>query len=586
MPSTPGIGAANLLLELASLERSSGELSPARLREAIVAVIERLEKDGNAFEVQSVLSFCRTMYMKSRSLEAIPLAQAGLACARRLGDMDLIRQTATACGTLAADGGDLVDALEHHAIALRAAFVGDESEAIARAWNMTGVALGVAGHYELALRCYERAIERLRPVAAPCVVRFSVECNLADVCWREGLAEPGLKHGYAALAEMRPEQLVHDAHNVLLLHRTIALLHVSVGQIAEAKVHVDRCREIADDLQSPRSKVALALARASYELGCGHHDIALSLLQAVLEQARTLPSALRDILVAIARAEEAGGHPERAMLRVNELSQHIYHSAIASVRAHRELAGLPLPVGNLVEREQQQSRARLISRLKPAAPPDAWPVLGRMAMSACLAVDPTGLHGKRVGALVRGLALTAGMRPLEALEMGLAAEVHDIGFASVPQGILRKKEPLEPHEQLLLDQHIPAGMDLLADDAHPRMLLAREMIQYHHAHWDGTGKPADVRGNRIPVGARMCAIADAYDSMLNGIHFPGRMTMKKGLAALRKESGKRFDPDLVQRFQELIRDRSDDLGVDLESDKGTRGFRALIQSLHEDQGFV
>lgn len=584
MPRPPG--AANLLLELASLERSSGALSPARLREAILAVIERLEKDGSASDVQSVLTFCRTMYSKSRSIEAIPAAQAALACARRLGDMDLIRQTATACGTLAADGGDLVDALEHHAIALRAAFVGDESEAIARAWNMTGLALGIGGHYELAMRCYERALERLRPVAGPNAIRIAVLSNLADAYCRQGLAEPGLKHGYAALAEVRPEHLVQDSHNILLLHRTMVLLHVGAGQAAEAKVHVERCRELAADVESPRAKVALALARASYELGCGHYDIALSLLQAVLEQARTLPSSLRDILIAIARAEEAGGHPERAMLRVNELSQHIYHSAIASVRAHRELAGLPLPVGNLVEREQQQSRARLISRLKPATPPDAWPMLCRMAMSACLALDPSGLHGKRVGALVRGLALAAGLRPLEALEMGLAAELHDIGLASVPPGILRKKEPLEPHEQMLFDQHVPAGMDLLADDSHPRMLLAREMVQYHHAHWDGSGKPADVRGNRIPMGARLCAIADAYDSMLNGIHFPGRVSMKKGLAALRRDSGRRFDPDLVERFQELIRDRSDDLGVDLESEKGTRGFRALIQSLHEDQGFV
>src|SRR5258708_21967309 len=127
-------------------------------------------------------------------------------------------------------------------------------------------------------------------------------------------------------------------------------------------------------------------------------------------------------------------------------------------------------------------------------------------------MDETGRHGKRVGALVKSLAMASGCEPLQALEMGLAAELHDIGMMSVPEGILKKRALLNEAERAIVMRHVEAGSEILGDDQHPRVFLARQIVRYHHARWDGTGQPQRVAGPRIPPRARARALAPAHDA--------------------------------------------------------------------------
>jgi putative two-component system response regulator len=207
-------------------------------------------------------------------------------------------------------------------------------------------------------------------------------------------------------------------------------------------------------------------------------------------------------------------------------------------------------------------------------------------VSAAMRMDESGWHGMRVGALTKALAMASGCSALQALDLGLAAELHDIGMLSVPERILSKRGPLNDAEYAIVRRHVEGGAEILRDDRHPRVLLAREIARYHHAHWDGNGYPERVSGKRIPLGARMCAVADAYDMMVCGFGGRAPKTMDQALRELRGQAGKQFDPELVRCFDELIRAETADRGLDLASSAGLESFQELILSLQEDRGFV
>jgi putative two-component system response regulator len=363
-------------------------------------------------------------------------------------------------------------------------------------------------------------------------------------------------------------------------------LLLGAGRVADAEQHVVEAVALANRSQTPRALIAAATTRAAYELATGRSDVALTRLDNALARAREVPATLRDTLACVIRAEEAAGNVERALARLEELSQHIYKFAIERAREHVELAGLRSPSFAGLDQRQAQARARLISKVAPPSPPDGWKTLQRLGVSAAMRMDPTGWHGMRVGALTKALALACGSSPLQALDIGLAAELHDIGMLSVPESILSKRGALNDAERAIVQRHVEGGAEILRDDRHPRMLLAREIARYHHAHWDGNGYPERVSGKRIPLAARMCAVADAYDMMVCGFGGRAARTMDQALAELRRQSGKQFDPELVRCFDKLIRAETADRGMDLATSGDMQGFQELILSLQEDRGFV
>jgi putative two-component system response regulator len=263
----------------------------------------------------------------------------------------------------------------------------------------------------------------------------------------------------------------------------------------------------------------------------------------------------------------------------------VYYSNVENARRHIRQAGLhELHDGS--EQQREAIRARLVSQLAPPRQPEGWKALQRLGVTAAMPLDSTGWHGVRVGALTRALAEATGVPPLQAREIGLAAEVHDIGMTVVPSDILSKRGELNDSERALLRRHSQAGAEMLSEGRHPRMLLAQQISQYHHARYDGEGYPARVGGEFIPVEARMCAIADAYDMMVCGHGGTKPRSMAEALGELRRHAGAHFDPALMECFEEVIRSEAGGRGMDLSSDNGMGDFQELVLSLKEDRGFA
>jgi putative two-component system response regulator len=570
-------------IELAT-ERIPG-LGREERREAVGRVVEQLHgvaaRPGWERCVEDALALCRKLYHHAHSAEALTVARAALEAAQHGGSSHWVRRAATACGIVAADTLDLVGAIEYHVIVLRSAMEARDAIEASRTWNNLGLAMGVSGHYELAARCNRRAIELVATVPGPVYSRYTAWSALAHHLFRTGDSGEGLAYAFLALEEETESLREQDLHSALHLRRNLVRLLVASGRLDEAQRYVSECAELAGRLRNPRAAIALAIAQGTLELALGRTDVALTRLESALSRAREAPSSLHDTLITLARAEEAAGHIQRAILRLEELTQHVYRTAVERAREHVELSSLDSGGGTRIEQLQRQGKARLAAKSAPPSQPEAWPPLERLAVSATLRMDGTGWHGKRVGALVKGLALASGSNSLQALEMGLAAELHDIGMLSVPEGVPRNADA----ERGILRRHVDAGVEMLRDDRHPRVFLAREIAQYHHARWDGEGHPA-VGGRRIPLPARACAIADAYDEMLCGIDGQKPMSMQKALGEVRAEAGGRFDPELVGCFENFILAESEDLGVDFASSPGLEGFQSLVTALREDRGFV
>jgi diguanylate cyclase (GGDEF)-like protein/putative nucleotidyltransferase with HDIG domain len=130
-----------------------------------------------------------------------------------------------------------------------------------------------------------------------------------------------------------------------------------------------------------------------------------------------------------------------------------------------------------------------------------------------------------------------------------AAQLHDIGKISIKDDILNKKDDLAPDENELMKKHAEVGVNILKEIR----FLEKEIpiILHHHERYDGKGYPHGLRGREIPLGARIIAVADAFDAMISGRSYKENIGWKKAVNEIRKGVGSQFSPEIVNAFLEL-----------------------------------
>jgi len=164
--------------------------------------------------------------------------------------------------------------------------------------------------------------------------------------------------------------------------------------------------------------------------------------------------------------------------------------------------------------------------------------------------EETEGHTLRVTELTSKLAQAMGVIDAGLTNIRYGALLHDIGKIGIPDSILLKPGPLTDEEWKIMKQHPRMAYNMLAPIDYLRGAL--DIPYYHHEKWDGSGYPSGLKGNQIPIAARIFAIIDVWDALRSDRPYRKAWSEKKTIDYIREQSGIHFDPDVVEAFFNIL----------------------------------
>ena len=157
------------------------------------------------------------------------------------------------------------------------------------------------------------------------------------------------------------------------------------------------------------------------------------------------------------------------------------------------------------------------------------------------------MHAQKTFALTLLMLRLLDVTEAEQTTIAMGAFFHDIGKLAIDDDLLNKPGPLTPQEYTIIKCHPAYGADILT--TYTSLSDVALLAYHHHERWDGEGYPDGIAGEAIPLGARMIAIADAFDAMTSYRGYQVRRTPREALDELQRCAGTQFDPLLVQLFR-------------------------------------
>jgi HD-GYP domain-containing protein (c-di-GMP phosphodiesterase class II) len=152
------------------------------------------------------------------------------------------------------------------------------------------------------------------------------------------------------------------------------------------------------------------------------------------------------------------------------------------------------------------------------------------------------------------LAHALGIAETDLLHLRRGALLHDIGKLGIPDSILGKPGPLTEGEWAVMRMHPTYAYDLLMPIAYLKPAI--DIPYCHHEKWDGTGYPRRLKGEEIPIAARIFAIVDVWDALCSERPYRSAWLVDKVRAYIRSSAGTHFDPDIVELFLKVVENES------------------------------
>ncbi|MGE4192854.1 MAG: HD-GYP domain-containing protein [Pseudodesulfovibrio sp.] len=175
-------------------------------------------------------------------------------------------------------------------------------------------------------------------------------------------------------------------------------------------------------------------------------------------------------------------------------------------------------------------------------------IIRRLGVAAEYKDNETGMHIIRMSAYCRILALAAGMDESAADILHSAAPMHDVGKIGIPDHILNKPGRLDPDEWEIMKTHTTIGAQIIGRHDHELLVLARSIALTHHEKWDGSGYPAGLSGENIPLEGRIVALADVFDALTSKRPYKDPWPEDRAVAYIKEQRGGHFDPALADLF--------------------------------------
>jgi len=172
-------------------------------------------------------------------------------------------------------------------------------------------------------------------------------------------------------------------------------------------------------------------------------------------------------------------------------------------------------------------------------------------------------HSKRVTAYTIAVANKMGVPKEKISVIARGAFLHDIGKMAIPDAILRKPGPLTPEERLVMREHCYRGYQIVKRI--PFLIEAAEIVYAHQEFYDGTGYPRGLRGDEIPLGARIFAIGDTLDAITSDRPYRRAQSFKAAQSEILRFSSTQFDPEIVRVFMSIPESFWDGLRKDIDS---------------------
>lgn len=158
----------------------------------------------------------------------------------------------------------------------------------------------------------------------------------------------------------------------------------------------------------------------------------------------------------------------------------------------------------------------------------------------------SGMHVVRMGQYAALLGRGLGLSPEDQRTLMLAVPMHDVGKVAIPEDVLLKPGTLTAAEWEAVRRHPVVGHAILKSGTSVVHRAAAEIALHHHERWNGEGYPNGVSGETIPVGARICAVADAFDSMLADRPYRRALTHEQAFEELHTRAGIAYDPGVIR----------------------------------------
>jgi putative two-component system response regulator len=508
---------------------------------------------------------------RARAQEGMPLIERAIDLAQEGGLRAELRRAFSVYAALNTEMGLPARAVECAVKANAIALELNDKVGIAAAQANITAALHLMGLYRECIYVAEQIVQHFSDEPSCSALVAAARANLAS----SAIALQNYQLG-ADTAKRAAESLGLPRDNQGIFTRLVCesnWLKCAIGldDSATAKARLKMVRGLAEAFKTPRTELSKLLAEAAYEIYEGDLTIAVAKLLKLLETSKTLPTLYRDNLVLLVRAYEKAHDHTGVLIYLGKLVEFLAKSQVDNVKraldALKVKVQTPMPgkddVQDLIAAIQRDGQ---LPRKDVEVPEPMYrDAFERLAVTAELREDTWGKHAYRVGRLAGLLADELGYGHRFSEEIELAARLHDIGKLGIPDGLLLKPGKLTTAEFTIIQRHTELGAQLLSLCPNPAFRMAETIALGHHEKWDGTGYPHGLKGDDIPIAARIAAVADVYDALTHVRAYKHAWEHAEAIAEIQKSSGTHFEPRIVDAFVRIVEKKRAKYGRKFES---------------------